>query len=354
LIEVGGALLAAGAGVFGVFHVAGWNAPFGFVVSWYVLFCIIYRVILHQTYGEVEARDRMATMVIVSGAVVALMPLLVIIWLVLQRGLTTALTGFPHFLTHDLRGIQPNDPVSKAGMKHAIIGTIEQVGIATLVTVPIGVGTALYLNEIGGRLAATVRLIVDAMSGVPSVIAGLFVYIFWVQPRNTEGFSGVAASMALGILMLPTITRTAEEVLRIVASSLREAALALGAPEWRMICMVVIPTARAGLVTAGILGVARAVGETAPVLLTAFGSRNTNWNPFHGPQADLPLQVYQLARSPLANNVKEAWAGAAVLIAIVLTLFTLARILSAGGSGRRRQSSARTDRLRTPPPTEDT
>jgi phosphate transport system permease protein len=222
-------------------------------------------------------------------------------------------------------------------MKHAIIGTIEQVGMATAVTVPIGVGTALYLNEIGGRLAGAVRLIVDAMSGVPSIIAGLFVYIFWVQPRHTEGFSGLAASMALGILMLPTITRTAEEVLRIVAGSLREAALALGAPEWRMICLVVVPTARAGLVTAGILGVARAVGETAPVLLTAFGSRNTNWNPFHGPQADLPLQVYQLARSPLNNNVKEAWAGAAVLIAIVLTLFTLARVLSAGGGGRGRR-----------------
>ncbi len=139
--------------------------------------------------------------------------------------------------------------------------------------------------------------------------------------------------MALAIIMLPTIVRSSEEVLRIVSDNLREAALALGAPEWRMVLKVVLPTARAGLVTASILGVARAVGETAPVLLTAFGTSDTNWNPFKGVQSDLPIQIYQLYKLDLTSPTAEAWGAALLLVFIVLTLFTLARILSSLGPG---------------------
>jgi phosphate transport system permease protein len=172
----------------------------------------------------------------------------------------------------------------------------------------------------------------------------LFVYSAWILPQKTKGFSGFAAAMALSVVMLTTIVRTAEEVLRIVSDHLREAALALGAPEWRMVLRVVLPTARTGLVTAAILGVARGVGETAPVLLTAFGSAHTNVNPFSGPQDDLPLRIYQLVRSPSNNNVHVAWGGALLLVLIILTLFTLARIVGVGGgrrTGRFRRSAGR-------------
>jgi len=328
--------LAAVAGVWLPFHLAGWNAPFGFTVCWFVTFLAIYDVVARHQHGSLQAKDRVATVAVTGGAVVALLPVFLIVWFVLGKGLGVVLGGFPHFLTHDLREFGPTDPVRKAGMKHAIIGTLIQVGLATLIVVPIGVLTATYLNEVGGRFAAVVRTVADAMTGLPSVIAGLFVYAAWVLPRGAGGFSGFAGSLALSVVMLPTVVRTAEEVLRIVPGSLREAALALGAPEWRMVLMVVVPTARAGLATAAILGVARAVGETAPVLLTTFGSKLTNVNPFDGPQSNLPIQVYEFVVSSTEGNVQVAWGGALVLVAIVLTLFVLARILGTGGAGRRR------------------
>jgi phosphate transport system permease protein len=185
-------------------------------------------------------------------------------------------------------------------------------------------------------MSPVVRFVTDAMSGLPSIIAGLLVYTLWVVEF---GFSGFAASMALIVVMLPIIVRTSEEMLRTVGGSLREASLALGAPEWRTVLRVVLPTARSGLVTASILGVARVVGETAPVLLTAFGSASTHFNPFSGQQADLPLFVYSLIRQPNAVQIQRAWTGALVLIGIVLALFTIARVVS--GRGERRRKGAR-------------
>ncbi len=191
------------------------------------------------------------------------------------------------FFTEDLSKTGPLTP--GGGARHAIIGTLEQVGLATLVVVPIGVMTAVYLHEIGGRLARPVRFIVDAMSGLPSIVAGLLVFTVIV---SHDGFSGISGSVALAILMLPTMTRASEEILRTIPNGLREGALALGAPQWRLVQKVVLPTAIAGLVTAMLLSIARAVGETAPMLLTAFGTTATNTNPFHGPQSDLPLFVW--------------------------------------------------------------
>ncbi len=193
------------------------------------------------------------------------------------------------------------------GVKHALIGTIEQVGLATLVVVPVAVLTAVYLNEINGRLATPARFVIDAMSGLPSIIAGLLVYTVWV---SGHGFSGAAGAAALAVLMLPTVTRASEEILRTIPDPLREGALALGAPRWQVTLRVVIPTALGGLVTAVILGIARAVGETAPMLLTAFGADTTNTNPFSGPQADLPLFVWKLIRLPNETQQNRAWAGA--------------------------------------------
>jgi phosphate transport system permease protein len=334
LLELGATALGAAALVWAPFHLAGWDAPLGAFLCWMSAFITLYAVVVRQRHGLLELKDRLATLIVVAAACAALVPLFLVLLFVLRRGLPVVLRDFPRFpfVFHDLRKFGPNDPVSQAGMKQAMIGTLEQVGLATVFTVPVGILAATYLNEVGGRYAQIVRTIADAMTGLPTIIAGLFIYSAWVKPQGTSGFSGFAAAMALSVVMLPTVVRTAEEVLRIVSNHLREAALALGAPEWRMILRVVIPTARTGLVTAAILGVARAVGETAPVLLTAFGNRLTNWNPFHGAQDDLPLRIYQFVRSPSDNNVAAAWGGALLLVLIVLTLFALARIL---GSGRR-------------------
>lgn len=337
-IELGAAAGAALVLVWIPFHLAGLNAPFGGVLCWYVVFVSIFGVVVRQRHGAVELKDQLATVVVWSAVVVALLALVLILYYVIVQGGRVVFTKFPSFpfLRHDMHNFGPNDPVKDAGMEAAIIGSLEQVLAATLVSVPIGVLAATYLNEIGGRFAAAVRTITDAMTGLPTIIAGLFVYSAWVVPRRQAGYSGFAAALALAVVMLPTIVRTAEEVLRIVSDNLREAALALGAPEWRMVLQVVLPTARSGLVTAAILGVARAVGETAPVVLTAYGNSRTNWNLFAHPQSDLPLQIYTLARSPSNSNNAVAWGGALVLVIIILTLFTLARILGSGGGGSSR------------------
>jgi len=319
------------------FHLTGWNAPFGFVVSWFVCFVIVYGIVVRQRHGLLQLKDSFATIFVAAGTFVALLPLFLILYYLFVKGFGVAVTNFPHFFLVDMRGVGSRSPVSKAGMRHAIIGSLEQVGIATLITVPVGVLAATHLNEIGGRMASTVRTVAGAMTGLPSIIAGMVVYTAIVLPRGTNGWSGFAASLALSMVMLPTIVRTSEEVLRIVPRELREAALALGAPQWRVVLRVVLPTARTGLVTAALLGVARAIGETAPVLLTAFGSSRTNLNPFNGAQADLPSQIWQLILSFQRNDNAEAWGAAFVLVAIILTLFTLARILGAGGQGRRRR-----------------
>jgi phosphate transport system permease protein len=340
--ERGASAVAALALVWAPFHLIGLNAPLGFVVCWFGAFTTIYGIVVRQRRGALELKDALATVFITAGTVVALLPLGFLLYYLVKLGHQALFAGFPHFLTHDLRNFQPLSPVSNAGMSHAMIGTVEQVGIATAATVPVGILAATYLNEVGGRFASIVRTVADAMTGLPSIIAGLVVYTAWVLGAQHGHYSGLAAAMALSIVMLPTIVRTAEEVLRIVSDSLREAALALGAPEWRTVLQVVIPTARTGLVTAAILGVARAVGETAPVLLTAFGAQRTNVNPLSGPQADLPLQVYLLIRSPRSSNVAVAWGGALLLMIIILTLFSLARILGSGGPGGRTWGPRRT------------
>ncbi|MGO9584347.1 MAG: phosphate ABC transporter permease PstA [Acidimicrobiales bacterium] len=332
--EIAGPAVAAVAVAWLPFHMLGVSAPVGQVVCWAIAFVAIYGLVSWRLHGVLGMKDRLGNVYVWGGGAIALAPLLLIVWFVISQGWKVVFTDFPHFLVTNLAHTLPTDPYTKSGMYHAIIGTLEQVGLATVITAPIGVLTAVYLNEIAGRLANVVRTIVDAMSGVPSIIAGLFVYLVWVLPRGTNGYSGFAGSMAISILMVPIITRTSEEVLRIVPGSLREASLALGGTEWRTIVRVVLPTARAGLITGVILGVARGVGETAAVLFTVFGSRTTNYNPFSHPQADLPLQVLSNVQSSNQNFIDEAHGGALVLVALVLTLFTLARIIGRRSSSR--------------------
>ncbi len=301
----------------------------GLAIWWYAAFLVVYFLLVRDRSDIEAAIDRVVTVVVWS---VAVLVAAVLTWMVLY----VVVQGYHRlrlsFLTEDLSKVGPLTP--GGGAKHAIIGTLEQVGIATIVVVPIAILTAIYLHEIHGRLARPIRFIVDAMSGLPSIVAGLLIFTVVVQPY---GYSGLAGAFALMVLMLPTVTRASEEILRTIPDTLREGALALGAPRWRLVQKVVVPTALAGLVTAAILGVARAIGETAPMLLTALGTDRTVTSPTGEPQSDLPLFVWKLIKVPDKTQNERAWTGALVLMILVFVLFTLARIVANRGQRRLRR-----------------
>ncbi|MDX6198071.1 MAG: phosphate transport system permease protein [Actinomycetota bacterium] len=267
--------------------------------------------------------NRMATVFMGLAVAVALLPLVLVIYYTVVKGLAR-FGGY--FLQHSMRGVGSMD--ATGGAYHAIIGTLEQVGIATTVAVPVGLLAAVYTVEYGrGRLASTIRFFTDVMTGVPSIVAGLFVYAFWVLALG-QGFSGFAAALALMILMLPTIVRSAEEMLKLVPDSLREAALALGVPRWRTILSVVLPTASAGIITGVMLAVARVAGETAPLLLTALNFDSINLDPFHGQQAALPTFIFSQASLSAKVALDRAWAGALTLVLLILVLNLIARAVA--------------------------
>ncbi|MBW3669450.1 MAG: phosphate ABC transporter permease PstA [Actinobacteria bacterium] len=258
-----------------------------------------------------------------AAVVVALIPLVAVLSYVVGRG-TEALSI--EFLTHSMKGVGPLDDAG--GAYHAILGTLEQVAIAAVLAVPLGLAVAVYIVEYGGgRFAYAVRFLVDVMTGLPSIVAGLFIFAFWVLALD-KGFSGLAAGLSLAVLMLPVVVRTSEEMLRLVPHELREAGYALGVPRWRTTISVVLPTASAGITTGVMLAVARVTGETAPLLLTAFGYDAIRRSPFEGPQSGLPLYVFSQAGSAFDVAVRRAWAGALTLIVIVLVLTVTARLLA--------------------------
>ena len=309
----------------------------GFAVCWYLTFLAAHWLAVRTIRGRIIARDALMAVLISSAAAAVVAALALVISFILYKGIAT-LT--PHFFVDSVAVCGQLAPPTCGGVGHAIVGTLEEVGIAVLIAVPLAILSAVFINEIGGPLKRPVQLFVDAMSGVPSIVAGLFIYATWVVGLH-RGFSGIGASLALAILMLPTITRTSVEVLRLVPGGLREGALALGGSEWRTTLRVVLPTARSGLVTAGILGVARAVGETAPLLFTAFGNSDYNANPLSGPQEALPNFVYTYIRfNPGSGPYQRAFSAAAVLTVLVLVLFTSARLLAAAFSVERKQRRA--------------
>lgn len=321
-----------------LFRLTPLSGGLGFVLCTFGAALVLYWLVIGDIEGRVIAADKVMQVLVGAGAVTVLIPLGVIVVFVASRGLKALRATF---FVKTLQSVGPLDPATAGGGLHAIVGTLEQVAIAFLLSVPLAILTAVYLNEVGGKFARPVRFVVDAMSGVPSIVAGLFIYAVWIVQFG-NGFSGFAGALALSVLMLPTVIRTSEEMLRIVPDGLREASLALGSPEWRTVCRVVLPTARTGLITAAILGVARAVGETAPLIMTSFGAAILNANPFGGAQASLPTFVYGLIRSPQQTQIDRAWTGAFVLIVLVLALFTLARVLG----GRQVGAVRRPSRLR--------
>jgi phosphate transport system permease protein len=281
--------------------------------------------------GRRAVVDRLATVAMYLAFLIAVIPLGLVIWYTIGKGLARFSYGF---LTHSMAGVGPND--INGGVYHAIVGTIEQLAIASAISVPLGLLVAIYLNEYGGKgLATVVRLLVDVMTGIPSIVAGLFVLAFWVLGLH-KGYSGFAGAMALAILMLPVVTRSSEEMLRLVSDTLREAAYALGIPKWRVIVSIILPTARTGITTGIMLAVARVTGETAPLLLTAAGTLFINNNPFHGQQEALPLYVFSSAASGTPADVNRAWAAALTLILIVVLLYVVARLLTRRDAANRR------------------
>lgn len=338
IVEFFGAALAAIAVIGMTFSVAAVSSSvFGFIVSCYVLFVAFYGVLCWRIHGVAVMKERLAALVIFSGAFVALFVLGVVIWDVLLNGAPVAFADFPHFFVADMSRLGANTPVTLVGVGPSIVGTAEQVGLAALFTVPIGVLTAAYLVDANGVFSRAVAAVVDAMTGSPAIIAGLFVYLFWVVPRGTSGKTGFAGALALAVMMLPMVTRASQEVIAVVPGSLREAALALGLPEWRVMLRVVLPTARSGLANAIILAIARVTGETAPILFDVGGNNRYNWNPFSGQQDNLAFRVYDLVFQSDKNAVRDAWGTSLVLIMFVFGLFAIARLLGRSNPGSRRR-----------------
>jgi phosphate transport system permease protein len=258
-----------------------------------------------------------------AATALALLPLVLILWYLVKKGIG-AWSG--SFITSDPNGNFLGDP---GGIKSAILGTLEMVGLASLIAVPVGVGVALYLTEYGreGFFAKAVRYFVDVMTGVPSIVFGLFIYITLILTGVGGGFAGWKGSVALALLMLPIVTRSAEVVLLLVPDSLREAALALGAPRWRVVARIVLPTALPGLVTGTLLAVARAAGETAPLLFTATLVQGTNFD-LSQRMNSLPAQIFSDVGQAQDRLVERAWGAALTLVVMILLLTLVARLVS--------------------------
>jgi phosphate transport system permease protein len=317
----------------------------GFLVAWYATFLGLTWFGTAQVVERQVATDRVVAVVVVSAAVLVIGIVLFIVAWVTYKAVPSIHWG--SLFTKDQKNFQVADPgaLAHVGILHAIIGTFEQVLLAVLMGVPFAIATAIYLNEVRGFGSKTVRTVVTAMSGTPSVVAGIFIYSMLIL-THVINYSGFAASLALVVILLPSVTRVVEEVLRVVPSGLREAAQALGAPEWRTVWSVVLPTARSGVVTAVLLGIARIVGETAPLLFTAFGSQVINFNAFVHDQGALPLVIWSDVRQAQPVLIELAFQAAFVLMALVLILFVLARVFSrpkGRGRGRNRGDVGRSE-----------
>jgi phosphate transport system permease protein len=236
-------------------------------------------------------------------------------------------------------------PLTIGGIKHALVGTLWMISIALMITVPLGLAGAVYLTEVGGRVSRLVRTIVDAMTALPSIVAGLFIYTTWILEFHQEK-TALAAALAISVMMLPIMIRASDVVLRLVPGNLREASAALGAPQWRTVRYVVLPTARSGLATSVILGTARGIGETAPVLLTAGFTTGLNTNPVHGPMVSLPLAAFEFVKAPTDALRARGFATAASLMLVVLILFVVARVMGGRGPGHVSTGQARRIRRR--------
>jgi phosphate transport system permease protein len=303
----------------------GLNGKLGYFISLFISLLVLNFGFHYLKRGSAAAKDSLLKVFTVMAIVLTMIPIVSIISTVVSKGYKGLHWGL---LTKDMALASVNDPIAAGGLLHALLGTIIMVGGALIISFPIGVLTALYLTEIRGPLTRPIRFLVQAMSGVPSIVAGLFILSSLVYPV-TNALSGLMGSLALTILMIPTIARTSEEMLLLISNELREAGVALGGTQWRTVAGVVLPAARSGLVTAIILGIARIIGETAPILLVSGGGDAVNLNPAEGAMGSLPYYIWKaFLTGGTPEAFARAWAGMLVLLAFIFILFGLARYLS--------------------------
>jgi phosphate transport system permease protein len=323
-------LVGAGAGslalVWLVFtRILALSGTLGFLVCWYLAFLAMYAGLSALSNPRAVVTAKLAATWIHAGAVISALGLATAVVYTFVQG--RAALGHLNFYTHDMAGVGPQAPLDRGGVLHAIVGSLIEVGIAVAVALPLGVATAVYMTEVGGRGSRFVRTIVEAMTALPSIVAGLFIYTVLIVGLQLPP-TGFTAAMALSVMMLPIIARAAEVSLRVVPGGLREAGLALGSSHWRSVWRIVLPTARPGLATALILGVARSIGETSPVLLTSGASTYLNANPTQDPMNSLPLFVFSSVRSGEPIFIARGFGAAAILLGLVLVLFVVTRILA--------------------------
>ena len=316
-------LLIAVAISFVLLYSTGLNGKLGWVAAFFFSYVSVSFIAEYRRAGKPAAQDSLLTSISRFAIFLAIIPIASILATVISKGWRGLHWGL---FTQDMSEATVNSPIQQGGMLAAIVGTLIMVGLALIFTLPIAILTALYLTEIKGKFARPIRFLVQAMSGVPSIVAGLFILSSIVYPVTGER-SGLMGALALSILMIPTVARTAEEVLLLIPNALREAGLALGATQWRTVAMVVVPAVKSGLVTAVILGVARVIGETAPILLLTGGGDKVNPNPFNGSVGSLPYYIWKAFNAGSPEAITRAWAGLLVLLGIVLILFTSARFL---------------------------
>ena len=305
-------------------HLLDGSGKLGFLVVWYAVFLLLYGGVVALSNPRPIVVDRLVTSTLWACGLVVIFALGTTVFYVFIKG-WPAYTHL-NFFYKSLAGLSPNAPLTQGGISNAIIGTFIEVGIAIVFAVPFGLGTAIYMAEVGGRFSKLVRTVVEAMTALPEILAGLFIYALLI----VNGFPkcGMAASIAMTVTMVPIIARASEVALRVVPSGLREASLALGSSKWATVRKVVLPSARAGLATAVILGVARGVGETAVVLITSGASTFLEWNPVKNPMNSLPLYIYTAIKTQQPLQITRAFGAASVLLVLVLILFVVTRILS--------------------------
>ena len=297
----------------------------GFLVCWFFGFLALYAGVTALSHPRPIVVDRLAGAVVIIGAAVVGLALA-------STVVYTVGKGWPaihhlNFFTKDMAGVGPQDPLTRGGILHALVGTLIELGIAAAVALPLGIGTAVFITEVGGRFARIVRTVIEAMTALPDILAGLFIYTTLIVHLGV-GRTGFAAACALSIMMTPIIARGADVALRVVPGGLREAGTALGASHWQTVWRVVLPTARPGLATALILGLARAVGETAPVLIASGASTFLNYHPLSNPMNSLPLFAYSAVRSGEPTYIARGFGDASVLLGLVLILFIVTRLIA--------------------------
>lgn len=322
-----GILIGSAAVSLAVLMVTGtWNI-LGFVLLAAVIYCVAIYLAARAVEGARHATDRLVTGIVTTMFLLAMIPLVSVIITIVDKGRHRL---DPEFFTYSMRGVGAGDV---GGAYHAIIGTLIVTGIASLISIPIGLFAAIYLVEYGnkGRLARALTFFVDVMTGIPSIVAGLFAISLFTIFFGPAYQAGIVGAVALSVLMIPVVVRSSEEMLRLVPNELREASYALGVPKWLTIAKVVLPTAIAGLATGITLAIARVMGETAPLLITMGAARGTNFDPFNGSMAALPLFAYSQYASPGINkedSFNTAFTAALVLMIIVMMLNIIARLIS--------------------------